>query len=202
MPHSEWLQKYRFAQNKRSLGRIEIAMARLPNVLDREVVSCQKTLEQKISDQGPSNQRVDPHLLGLAIHELSTERKFLAIHTHPATGPIQWFSHSTQLPTREVMEKLNVIAPLYASVAFGQFPNLVGDALEIIVAQSLAQLNAENPRHDYLGSFDLGGPKNKQGRFSKTEPPNTISGRKSLKIPDFFIGGFPFLGMFASNAKT
>ena len=175
-------------------------MRRLPNVLDREVVSCQKTLEQKISDQGPSNrEKVDPHLLGLAIRELSVERKFLTVHHHSATGDIPWFSNA-KTPIEEITTKLDHIAPLYSSVASGQFPNLVGDALEIVVAKCLFQLNNEAPRYDFLGSFDLASPKNKQGQFVKTEPPNTISGRKCLKIPDFFLSG-SLLAIYASSAR-
>lgn len=190
MPHSEWLLGHPNAQNPKALARIEIAMARLPNILEREIISCQKTLEQKISDQGPSGQRVDPHLLGLALHELTVERKILAVHRHPTTTHSPWYANA-RLAEADIRDKLESVAPLYASVASGQFPNLVGDALEVIVANCLTQLNRTNPRYGYLGSFDLS-KKNKQGRFPKTEPPNTISGLTCLKIPDFYVSGFSF----------
>lgn len=191
MAHSEWLQKHREAKNAKALERVEIAMLRLPNVLDREVVACQKTLEQKISDQGPAGQRADPHLLGLALKELSLERRLLAVHTHPATTDISWYANA-RTPAEVVQEKLNVVAPLYAKVATGQFPNLVGDALEVITYKCLMELHRSAPRHDFLGSMDLVSSKNKHGRYIKVEPPNSISGNKCLKVPDFFLGGFSF----------
>lgn len=190
MPHSQWLLGHPNAQNNKALARIETAMARLPNILEREIIACQKTLEQKISDQGPASQRVDPHLLGLALHELTTERKILAVHHHASTTHSPWYSNA-RLREPEIRDKLERVAPLYASVSTGPFPNLVGDALEVIVENCLTQLNRSNPRYGFLGSFDLS-TKNRQGRFPKTEPPNTLSGLTSPKIPDFYVSGFAF----------
>lgn len=146
-------------------------------------------MEQKISDQGPNDQRVDPHLLGLAIHELVSERKFIKSHTHSSTGSISWYANAKQSEAA-VNTKLSEIAPLYAQVSSGQFPNLVGDSLEIAVFKSLRQLNDKNPQFTFFGSIELDKPKNKQNRYRKIEPPQTVSGHTTRKIPDFIINGF------------
>lgn len=129
---SSWLENRWDAKNPQAAERIRIAMARLPNVLERETVAHQKTLEQKISDQGPSPLRVDPHLLGLAIRELANERGILRPYTHNATGTAPWYANARANP-EIVQKKLNELAPLYAKVSIGNFSNLVGDALEVIV---------------------------------------------------------------------
>jgi hypothetical protein len=43
--------------------RLEIGKRRIANILRNHVAATLRTLEQKISDAGPTNQRVDPHLL-------------------------------------------------------------------------------------------------------------------------------------------
>ena len=43
--------------------RHEIAEKRLTRILTAQKVCTARTLEQKISDAGPYNQRIDPHIL-------------------------------------------------------------------------------------------------------------------------------------------
>jgi hypothetical protein len=85
---SRWLQEHPEARNPRALERIRLGIRRLASVLPREILACQRTLEQKISDGGPTPQRIDPHLLGLAIRELFRERKVIRSHIHAATGSL------------------------------------------------------------------------------------------------------------------
>jgi hypothetical protein len=73
------------AQSEAALDRITIAKKRIQSILDRETVAHQKTLEQKISEQGPTQQRVDPHLVGLAILDLLNLNR-LREHNHPGSG--------------------------------------------------------------------------------------------------------------------
>lgn len=164
-------------------------MARLPNVLERETVAHQKTLEQKISDQGPSPLRVDPHLLGLAIRELTNERGILRPYTHNATGATQWYANARANP-KIVQKKLDELAPLYAKVSIGNFKNLVGDALEVIVFKALKVLNAAQSRYSFQGALRLDQPKNAFGRYRKIEPPTVISGHETQKLADFILSGF------------
>lgn len=186
---SKWLRSRPEASSADAINRIRIAMARLPNVLERQTVACQKTLEQKISDQGPGHLRVHPHLLGLAIRELLKERNTITAYTHPATGHTKWFANASTSSTA-VTTQLDTLAPLYKTVSTGTFLNLVGDALEIITFKTLQTLSDNSPRFSFLGSFDLDAPKTSGGRFRKTEPPNTVSGHTSAGRPDFILFGF------------
>ena len=45
------------------LARLQLAQKRLLNILRSHDIAIDRTLEQKISDAGPANQRVDPHIL-------------------------------------------------------------------------------------------------------------------------------------------
>jgi hypothetical protein len=44
-------------------SRHDLALIRLRNILGRHTVATMRILEQKISDSGPFNQRMDPHIL-------------------------------------------------------------------------------------------------------------------------------------------
>jgi hypothetical protein len=68
----------------RALLAIALAKKRVQSILDRDTVAHQQTLEQKIAEQGPEQQRVDPHLVGLAVMDL-LELNRLSAYTHPAT---------------------------------------------------------------------------------------------------------------------
>jgi len=186
---SPWLAQHPAAQHPDAKARIRIATARLPNVLEREVVACQKTLEQKISDQGPNHMRVDPHLLGLAIQELTAERRILTKYKHSSTHRINWYANARTL-TDDVHQKLDKVAPLYAQVAIGDFGNFLGDALEVIVFKTLRALNQSTPRYTFNGAFDLTGPRTKENRYRKIEPPQVISGHETKYRADFILYGF------------
>jgi hypothetical protein len=43
--------------------RYELGRRRLQRLLSRHVVACARTIEQKISDAGPADQRIEPHVL-------------------------------------------------------------------------------------------------------------------------------------------
>jgi hypothetical protein len=73
------------AKNANALERIGIAKRRIQAILDRETLAHQRTLEQKIAEQGPKEMRVDPHLIGLAIQDL-IELNRLATHHHASTA--------------------------------------------------------------------------------------------------------------------
>lgn len=71
--YSGWLMARTEAKNPNALARVALARKRIQSILDRETVAHQKTLEQKIAEQGPDGQRVDPHLIGLAIKDRHEE---------------------------------------------------------------------------------------------------------------------------------
>jgi hypothetical protein len=176
------------ARSPTALARVETAMRRLPNVLETQGVAHQKTLEQKISEQGPKGQQVDPHLLGLAIRELHQHRRIVNRHTHEQTNT-HWFANA-RTSQATVTKHLEILAPLYSQVSQGEFKNRVGDALEIVTQQAILQLQKSAPRHSFSGHFDLSAPLNRQGRVPKTEPPDNISGHRAKKLADFHLHGF------------
>jgi hypothetical protein len=174
------------AKSTGALNRIALAKRRVQSILDRETVACQKTLEQKISDQGPTDQRVDPHLVGLSIKDLLALNR-LREHRHLATASVPWYANPGT-PADAVSARLADLAPLYASITRGGFGNLTGDALELVTYKVLDRIYKANPRYAYQGHFDLAAPKTK-GRYRKTPPPKAIAGRSTQKEADFFQFG-------------
>lgn len=130
--------------------------------------------------------RVDPHLLGLSILDL-LERDVIVEHRHTSTG---WLAYKRARP-EPIEAKLADLVPLYHQISQGEFPNRVGDALEIAVLSGLRALAAKDSRFAYLGDFHLDAPKNAQGRYIKVEPPRTVSGGTTNKQADFMLIGFP-----------
>jgi hypothetical protein len=175
------------ARNRGALERITIAKKRIGSILDREIVAHQKTLEQKIAEQGPVSQRVDPHLIGLAIMDLQELRR-LRTHHHPATRDAGWYSNLLT-PDPAVQARLADLAPLYASVSGSGFGNLTGDALEIVVFKCLDDIFAASPRFAYQGHFHLSDPKDTHNRYRKTQPPKTIGPHTTTKEADFIQFG-------------
>jgi hypothetical protein len=175
------------ATNPGALERIALAKKRIASILDREIVSHQKTLEQKIAEQGPTPQRVDPHLIGLAVMDLQQLRR-LRTHHHPATGDAGWYSNLLT-PDAMIRQRLSELAPLYASVSGSGFGNLTGDALEIVVFKCLDAIFSANARFAYQGYFHLSGPKDANDRYKKTQPPRTIGANSTTKEADFLQFG-------------
>lgn len=176
------------AQSEEALGRVAVAKKRIQSVLDRDTVCNQKTLEQKIAEQGPKPQRVDPHLVGLAILD-HIELNRLKSHQHNATGKLRWFANPGTGDAL-VKERLDVLAPLYAQVSGDGFGNLTGDALEIIVWKCLDAVYTRNRRYPYQGHFEIDQPKNEHGRYRRVQPAKTLNGKTSTGGADFLQFGY------------
>lgn len=174
------------AKNPAALERIALAKLRVQRVLDREIVSTIRTLEQKISDQGPTPQRVDPHLVTIALRDLEQTNR-LRLLRHELTEP-DWYSNPA---TKEKIyaPRLDELANLYAATTQRNMRNLIGDALEIITQKSLEIVESENRRFTFLGHFDFEKGKNKYGRYSKEEPTSRIRKNVTKKVPDFIQFG-------------
>lgn len=171
------------AANNAVLERIALGKRRVQSVLDRDIVAGQRTLEQKISDQGPEGQRVDPHLLGLALMDLLETNRLRRLDR----GGGKWFTNPAT-PDAKADAKLEQLLPLHAAIR-DSFSNLVGDALELVCYKALDQVYARQPRFAYLGSFDLTVPKNAEGRYVKLQPPKFIGPNKTIKEADFLQFG-------------
>jgi hypothetical protein len=159
-------------------------MRRIQSVLDREQAAAIRTLEMKISDGGPTPQRVEPHILGVAGVELM-ERGFVKAYHHPTTGNHNWFAPA-RLSQGEVDLKLQQIVPVYLETTAANFTASLGDPLEISIFKILRNLKQQDPRFAFFGSFDLSA-RRPSGRYAKTEPPISVSGTTLNGPPDFFL---------------
>lgn len=174
------------AANQAALRRIALAKQRVQSILDKQIVAHQKTLEQKIADQGPNNQRVDPHLVGLAIFDLLKQNR-LVKHDPPGITSGAWYSNPGA-PLDQIESRLETLTNLYESVSGHGFGNLTGDALELIVFKCLEEIRTKNPRYSYSGQFLLGEQK-KDGRYRKISPPKHLNGLIITTEADFFQFG-------------
>lgn len=190
---SPWLLKQPIAAHDAAMERILLGKRRTLNILERELVAHQKTLEQKISDQGPVDQHVDPHLLGLGIKDLLELRRISRM-THHSTGKEPWYTNRGTNAER-ASQKLDNLAPLYAAVSIGHFKNLVGDALEVIVNKCLTEVYQQDSKYAYLGDFKLHEQKKDQ-RYQKAQPPRIISGQLIQGEADFIQYGHDEGGLF------
>jgi len=183
---SPWLLGHRIARTAPALERIAVAKQRILSVLDRETVAHEKTLEQKISDQGPEGRRVDPHLVTLAIQDMIHLNR-IATHRHPTSRDVPWYAN-IGTAADAVQAKLDTIAPLYVRLS-QTLNDKVGDALEIITYQSLSAARAAAPRYHFEGSFALDRPKNAHGRYISRKPPMQLHARITNREPDFLQHG-------------
>lgn len=151
------------------------------------MVAHHKTLEQKISDQGPADQRIDPHLVGLALMDMLELNRTQKL-THPPTSTKSWYANRGT-PSADISERLAQLAPLYHSVSGGGFGNLTGDALEVITFKCIRTIYDQSPRFAYQGHFYLERQKI-NGRFQKLQPPKAIGGNTTIKEADFIQFGY------------
>jgi hypothetical protein len=80
--------------------RHELAIKRLRNILRSHVVASARILEQKISDAGPTNQRIDPHILTTARHSLTKRGEIVTINR----GGVPWF-HLEEAPADHLKKR-------------------------------------------------------------------------------------------------
>jgi hypothetical protein len=181
------LLKNRIAKVSGALDRIALGKRRVQSVLDRHIVAHRRTLEQKISEQGPKDQRIDPHLLGFAITDLVAQNR-LIVHHHMAAAKTDWYANP--LAQQAVINtRLDVLAPLHAEATSKPLTNLVGEALELVVFKALKAKAAASPRYSYQGHFDLAAPKDDFGHYKKVKPLKYIHGNVTKKDPDFLQFG-------------
>jgi hypothetical protein len=101
--------------------RIALAKRRITNILRKHIVATMRTLEQKISDAGPTNQRIDPHLLTRAREELEEHQTLIPSER----SGVPWFHLAETHPTH-VDQRLKVLEPIHNATADGQFAVRLG----------------------------------------------------------------------------
>ena len=171
-----------------------LARKRLLSVIGRHTVATIRTLEQKISDAGPFNQRLDPHIL-------NDVRKILR-----EEGQIDGFGRSnaswlflTGTPRPILEERLNEQLPIWRALQEGKRLVRIGQSLEIAIYRALLRQNTL----EHMGGFADLENHGDDSPYSKIEPPGLLSGRhlpKQQKL-DFLVR-HPKAGWAGIEAKN
>jgi hypothetical protein len=146
-----------------------IAARRLQNILRTHVVANERTLEQKISDAGPADQRAEPLILTEALRDLCA-RGVVSLRLIERTP---WYYLSAS-PPGDIDRRLGELLPIYDATQDGAFITRLGHSLEIAVYKGLVQ-----SRQQFLGHY--ANLENEESEWKKIDPPNTISGRTLAK---------------------
>jgi len=170
-----------------------MGVRRIVRNLDALGVANMRTLEMKISDSGPYDQRVDPHLLTKA-------RQSLAKAGHVQSQTISnapWYFRSRE-PKERVEARLAVLTPIYrATIAHG-FVARLGQTLEIAIYKAL---NASGLM--FVGGFPDLNDHDDSTTYSKEEPPLRFSGREMPGDQRFdFLVFHPAAGPLGIEAKN
>ena len=143
---------------------------RLRSVLRAHGVATERTLEQKIADAGPGDQRIDPHVLTRVRAALRGQGEVI----QRRAGGVPWY-HLRTTPDDVVQERLAELQPIYARTRDGNFLRRVGQALEIAIFRALRELHAASPEVEFFGGFRDLEAHDDSRRYSRVEP-DMISG--------------------------
>jgi hypothetical protein len=179
--------------NPKVRARIELGKKRMRNVLLRHVIAPARTLEQKIADAGPFNQRIEPNLLTLARGELEKE----GIVKSTLDGGLPWYFLAETPP--DILEaRLNEQRVVHAEVTTRSLKDRIGQTLEIAIFRAMC----EQHRFGFLGGFlDLDEHDDSQ-RYKKEEPPSLINGLKLSTGRLDFVFQDPQAGNIGVEAKN
>lgn len=160
--------------------REELARKRLLSVIGKHVAAIPRTIEQKISDAGPLNQRIDPHILVPVRNELVDGGELVRIRRHSR----DWYAVSGT-PEKALTERIDTQFEVLRLTLDNAFAHRVGDVLEIATFRALRD----------VGLPSLGGFRGLQNEPTtktpkKEEPPSIFSGRELAgnKKFDFLVG--------------
>ena len=160
-----------------------IAARRLRSVLRTHGVATDRILEQKISDAGPFDQRIDPHVLTDVRKTLEDGGEIIRT---PDANDVPWFHLSTTADD-VVRQRLDVLRPIYARTHHGRFSQRVGQALEIAIFRALQALSAGDQGVQFIGTFTDLAEHDDSTLYQKIEP-LAISGRQARQgVVDFVV---------------
>jgi hypothetical protein len=146
--------------------RHELGATRIQNILRALVVANARTLEQKISDAGPTPQRVHPHVLTVARQALEQR----GIVSHRMTI-LPWY-FLTSSNDAAIDQRLAELLPIQRRAQ--RLNREVGQALEIAVLRALKQQDELEFFGDFLDLNDH----DDSTLYRKEEPPAAISGHR------------------------
>jgi hypothetical protein len=149
--------------------RQELAAKRIRNILKNHVVASARILEQKISDAGPTNQRIDPHILTEA-RSLLSQQGIIAVAKR---GGVPWY-YLAATDTAAVTKRLAELDALHRQAQKPQFSVLLGQTLEIATFRALQAQTALN----FFGNFPDLHSHDDSTLYIKEEPPSSLSGRQ------------------------
>jgi hypothetical protein len=174
-------------------GRRELAAKRLLKVVERHGAAIPRTLEQKISDAGPLNQRIDPHILIPVRNELVKEGRLQLIREYGRN----WYALPDASPDW-IAERMASQFEVLRHTLDNAFMRRMGDALEIAVFRALKTSNLHS-----LGGFRglTAEPTTKSPR--KEEPPSIFGGRElqGNKRFDFLVGQQTWAAIECKNIR-
>lgn len=149
-------------------ARLELAKLRLQRILSSHGIATARTLENKISDGGPYNQRIDPHILTTARNELVTAGTI--VRTVQANVP--WYSLRSANPAF-VQERFGTQLPIHQRLTQHAFTTRLGQTLEIAASRALSAIE----KGEYYGIFADLTQHDDSAPYSKIEPPSQIGNR-------------------------
>lgn len=150
--------------------REALAEKRLLVNLRAHGIATARTLEQKISDAGPYNQRIDPHILTPVRNRLVADKK---ISEYEFEG-VKWF-FLPDIEQAKLDERFQAQLHVYRALNGGNLPMRLGQTLEIATYKALLA----GPLDEFHGRFlDLDSHDDSL-MYRKDEPPQHI-GRRSL----------------------
>ena len=148
----------------------EIGEKRVFNILRRHTIATLRTLEQKIADAGPNNQRVEPHVLTTILKRLVRKG---SVKRHPEGNSPWYYLPKTPQPTVDMrLQKQLLIWHDFQEIS--QLKRR-GQCLEIAV---FGALRDHQHTLDFLGNFPDLDKHDDSTLYSKEEPPRSISGRQ------------------------
>lgn len=175
--------------------RREVAERRLVNILRDHGIAVMRTLEQKISDAGPGNQRIDPHILSISRDEL-LKRGRIAQRKH---RNVNWY-YLPETDTQRRDTRFEEQEPIHTALSQDDLSIRVGQALEIAVFRLLS---TQKPLL-FFGNFpDLDQHADDES-YRKVEPPSDANGREipGGKKLDFLIAAGGESGLAGIEVKN
>lgn len=162
--------------------RHDLGVTRVRNILREHVVASARTLEQKISDAGPNDQRIDPHVLTEVRKALTLKGEIRQLQR----GRIPWF-HLSNADATQVQTRLLELGALHQQTQDANFVMQLGQALEIATFRALHSQSALA----FFGNFPDLDAHDDSTLYSKEEPPSSLSGNQipSGKKLDFLVHG-------------
>ncbi len=153
-------------------------------MLNAHGVATDRTLEQKISDGGPFNQRIDPHVLTEVRMALVDQGEIIAMRENN----VPWY-HLSTTPADVVQRRLAELQRVYVRTQERGFKLRVDQALETAIFRALQNLHASDPGVQFFGGFPDLDAHDDSILYSKIEP-KLISGRQARQgMVDFVVAG-------------